>query len=187
MRNICSLLVVRLPLYDTSKKLLIRNDYMINSDFEILYLIEERMFSMQITIVDDCQMYIYLKDKNVHKHIGSLSDVKCKLLYDLQDNFIGIIIQNERSDTGEEIVLPKVGQIDFTLYKATVTQDEDEIVIIFDQNSIIYKEVEDECILDLCAAGISGVEPMPFTHIGGKEVIKPFIIQDVQDIQLPRS
>lgn len=135
---------------------------------------------MQITISDDCQMYIYLKDKSKHKHTGSLSDVKCNLLYDSNDNFIGINILSKRSDTGASIVLPEIGSIEFPMHNALVKQYEDGILIMFGQESVVYKEVEDECILDLCAAGISGVEPMPFTHIGGKEIIKPFIIRDVQ-------
>ncbi|MBT2764293.1 MULTISPECIES: hypothetical protein [Paenibacillus] len=135
---------------------------------------------MQITIEENCQMYIYLKDKSKHQHKSSLSDVKCKLLYDSNDNFIGINIMDQRSDTGASIVLPEVGAIEFPVHNALVKQDEDGIVILFDQNSKVYKEVEDECILDLCAAGITGIEPMPFTHIGGKNIIKPFIIRDVQ-------
>ncbi|GGG82076.1 hypothetical protein [Paenibacillus radicis (ex Gao et al. 2016)] len=75
-------------------------------------------------------------------------------------------------------MLPEVGANEFPLHNATVTQDEDDIAIIFDQDTVVHKEVEDECVLDLCAAGITGIEPMPFTHIGGKEVIKPFIIRD---------
>lgn len=135
---------------------------------------------MQITIADDCQMYIYFKNKEIHKHTGSLSDVKCKLLYDLNDNFIGINIQRKRSDTGQEIELPTIGVIEFPTHNATVKQDDDGILILFDEKAQIHQEAEDECILDLCAAGISGVEPMPFTYIGGKEVIKPFIIKETQ-------
>ncbi|GGG82081.1 hypothetical protein GCM10010918_44280 [Paenibacillus radicis (ex Gao et al. 2016)] len=52
---------------------------------------------MQITIAGDCQMYIYLKNKSMH-HQGSLADVKCKLLWDSEDNFIGINIMSQRSD-----------------------------------------------------------------------------------------
>ncbi|GIP25402.1 hypothetical protein J23TS9_05320 [Paenibacillus sp. J23TS9] len=141
---------------------------------------------MQITIAGDCQMYIYLKDKDVHKHKCSISDVRCKMLYDSQDNFIGVNIMSKRSDTGTSIVLPEVGAIEFPMYNAKVTENESEILILFDEKARIHRKVTDECIIDLCDAGISGIEPMPFTHIGGKEVIKPFIIRDVPDVQLPR-
>ena len=141
---------------------------------------------MQITIVGDCQMYIYIKDKNIHKHKGSLSGVKCKLLYDSEDNFIGINIMNQQSYTGTIIVLPEVGAIEFPMHNAMVTQDEKGIQIKFHKEAIVHKEVEDECMLDLCAVGITGIEPMPYTHIGGKEVIKPFIIRDVPDVLMPR-
>ncbi|RAR38905.1 hypothetical protein [Paenibacillus sp. MDMC362] len=134
---------------------------------------------MQITIAGDCQMYIYFKDKSKHQHQGSLSDVRCKMLYDSSNNLVGINILSTRSDTGESIVFPEIGSIEFPMYNATITQDDDGIIIMFDQDAAVQKEVEDECILDLCAAGISGVEPMPFTHVGGKEIIKPFTIRDV--------
>lgn len=141
---------------------------------------------MQITIADNCQMYIYFKNKDVHKHKKSLSDIKCKLLYDSQDNFVGISIMNQRSDTGDVIGLPEVGAVEFPMYKAKISQDGNGIIIMFDQGAVVHKEVEDECILDLCTAGISGIEPIPFTYIGGKEIIKPFIIRDVPGVQLPR-
>ncbi|WP_160164007.1 hypothetical protein [Paenibacillus vortex] len=57
---------------------------------------------------------------------------------------------------------------------------------MFNEKAQIHKEIEAECILDLCATGISGIEPMPYTNVGGKEIIKLFIIRDVQSIQLPR-
>lgn len=141
----------------------------------------EGMIIMQITIVDDCQMYIYMKNKFKHQHTGSLPDIRCKLLYDSDDNFIGIKIVSQRSDTGQDIILPEIGAIEFPIHNAEVKQDENGILIMFGKKSVIYKEVEDECILDLCAAGITGIEPMPFTHIGGKEIIKPFIIRDVSN------
>ncbi|MFB5269110.1 hypothetical protein ACE41H_20305 [Paenibacillus enshidis] len=141
---------------------------------------------MKISVHDDFQMYIYLKNKDVHKHKKSLPDIKCKLLYDSQDNFVGISIMSQQSDTGEVIELPEVGAVEFPMYKAKISQDGNGIIIMFDQETVVHKEVEDECIIDLSDAGITGIEPMPFTHIGGKEIIKPFIIRDAPGVQLPR-
>ncbi|MGG4141744.1 hypothetical protein ABEW34_01325 [Paenibacillus algorifonticola] len=135
---------------------------------------------MQITIADDCQMYIYFKDKSKHQHEGSLPDVKCNLLYDSLGNLIGMRILSRRSDNGQDILLPEVGEVEFPLHNAKVTQSDSEILILFDAESQIHKEVSIECILDLSAAGITGIEPMPYTNIGGKEIIKPFIIRDTQ-------
>ncbi|WP_336772659.1 hypothetical protein [Paenibacillus sp. MMO-58] len=140
---------------------------------------------MKITISGDCHMYIYLKDKDKHEYTGSLSDIKCCLLYDLNENFIGIRILSKRSDTGECLELPKMGEIEFPLHSAVVSQDDEGILIMFNQEAVIHKEVEDECILDLSIDGIAGVEPMPYTNIGGKEVIKRFVIKDVDDVILP--
>jgi len=140
---------------------------------------------MQITIAGDCQMYIYFKDKSKHQHQGSLSDVRCNLLYDSSDNLIGINVLSKLSNTGQDIVLPEVGAIEFPLYNATVIQGEDGILIMFDKEAVVHKKVTDECVLDLCAAGITGIEPMPFTHVGGKEIIKPFITRDVPEIVPP--
>ncbi|WP_149847140.1 hypothetical protein [Paenibacillus sp. 37] len=140
---------------------------------------------MQISIYDNSQLYISLKDKKIHKHEGSLADIKCKLLYDSNDNFIGIKILCTLSDTGENIVLPEVGPIEFPMQKAIVTQNEDGINLVFGKDVVVHKEVENECIIDLCHAGITGIEPMPYTHIGGREVIKPFIIRDTPGTSAP--
>ncbi|WP_405158488.1 hypothetical protein [Paenibacillus sp. FSL H8-0283] len=130
---------------------------------------------MQVTITDDCQMYIRLKEFNSHKFESSLAEVKCKLLYDSFNNFVGIKIMSQLGETDKNIELPELGSIEFPIHNADVMQNKNEIVIRFNKDSIIYKEVEDECILDLCPSGILGIEPMPYMNIGGKLIIEPFL------------
>lgn len=84
------------------------------------------MIYLQITIVDDCQMYIYIKNKSEHQHTGSLADVKCKILYDSQENLIGMEIVSKRSDTGQEIILPEIGAIEFPMHNAEIKQEKME-------------------------------------------------------------
>ncbi|WP_438349198.1 hypothetical protein ACP8HI_00415 [Paenibacillus sp. FA6] len=138
---------------------------------------------MQITIEDNAIMYIYLKSSERYEKVGKLiSDVRCGLLYDGSDNLIGIKVFNERTNDGngliEQIDLPNVGIIDMPIYKSKISKSESDITILFDTDSIIHHIREDECNIDLCDEGIYGIEPIPFTYIGGKEIIKPFIIRD---------
>ncbi|SFL12814.1 hypothetical protein SAMN03159341_103376 [Paenibacillus sp. 1_12] len=144
---------------------------------------------MQITIEDNSLMYIYLKSKDNHEKLGKcVSDVKCFLLYDIQENIVGFKLINTRDNTDislngipliETIKLPTVGYIDTPQHNASITESENEILIMFDEKAVIYQVREDECNIDLCKEGILGIEPTPFTYIGGKEIIKPFIIEDI--------
>ncbi|MFD2114335.1 hypothetical protein ACFSTH_00875 [Paenibacillus yanchengensis] len=133
---------------------------------------------MRITIEGDSQMYIYLKDAKIHQIThNTLTDVLCYLLFDVANNFIGIRICNRNANTGQELVLPMVGEIEYPLHQASITDSHTEIVIKFDRNAQIHEEAKDKCLIDLCDAGIFGIEPMPYTRVRGTEVIKPFIDQ----------
>lgn len=136
---------------------------------------------MQITISEDSMMYIYLKDSSKHKYEKkkSRSDVICYLLYDVADNLLGIRIINKHEDKPLiGVQLPKVGQVEFPMHNAQITETEKEILIVFDQDTPIEKETVNTCVIDVCRSGIIGIEPMPYVYIGGKEVMKPFIIRD---------
>ncbi|MFD5020868.1 hypothetical protein ACFWMP_18345 [Paenibacillus sp. NPDC058367] len=137
---------------------------------------------MQITISEDCMMYIYLKDSEEHKHerTKTRSDICCFLLYDAADNLLGIRIINKR-DGDESLIdihLPKVGEVEFPMYNAIITESEQEILILFDQDTPIAKEAAHTCVIDVCKSGIIGIEPLPYVNVGGKEMMKPFIIRD---------
>jgi hypothetical protein len=139
---------------------------------------------MQITIEDSSMIYIYMKSPENHKKVGKcISDVRCNLLYDEKDNLIGIKLFNEyiNADNGqkEQIKLPEVGYIDMPLHNANISETETDITIMFNGSSVIHHIKEDECNIDLCNEGIFGIEPIPFTYIGEKEVIKLFIIEDI--------
>lgn len=137
---------------------------------------------MQITISEDCMMYIYLKDSEEHKHERTkmCSDICCFLLYDAAENLLGIRIINKRDDNESliDIQLPEVGKVEFPIYNAMITETEQEILIIFDQNTSIAKEIAHTCNIDVCKSGIIGIEPLPYVNVGGKEMMKPFIIRD---------
>lgn len=126
-------------------------------------------------------VYIYLKDSNKHNYEKnkSRSDVSCYLLYDAMDNFLGIRIINKQYDEPLiDIQLPKVGEVEFPMYNAHITETEQEVLIIFDKDTPIAKETVHTCNIDVCKSGIIGIEPMPFVSIGGKEIMKPLIIRD---------
>lgn len=131
---------------------------------------------MKVSIHNDSQLYIRMKDGNVHNFKKSLAEIKCKLLYDVNDNFLGMKILSQRSATGENVELPEIGPVEFPLFSSEIKQDIDGIYILFDKDVTIHKELVDECILDLCADGIIGIEPMPYMHIGGRSIIEPFIM-----------
>lgn len=136
---------------------------------------------MQITISEDCMMYIYLKDSNKHKYEKnkSRSDVSCYLLYDAADNLLGIRIINKYEDEPLiNIQLPKVGEVEFPMCNAQITEIGQEILIVFEKDTAIAKESVHTCNIDVCKSGIIGVEPLPFLYIGRKELMKPFIIRD---------
>jgi hypothetical protein len=136
---------------------------------------------MHITISEDSMMYIYLKDNEKHKHerTKARSDVACFLLYDAADNMLGIRIINKHDDEPLiDIQLPKVGGVEFPMHNAQITETEQEILIVFDKNTPITKETAHTCVIDVCRSGIIGIEPMPCVYIGGKEIMKPFIIRD---------
>jgi hypothetical protein len=144
---------------------------------------------VQITIEDNSMMYIYLKSPESHVlNRECMSDVKCNLLYDESDNLIGIKLLNKRENSEisvngipqiEQIKLPAVGDVELPTYNATITEKENEITILFNGSLIVHHIKEDICNIDLCDEGIFGIEPIPFTYIGGKEVIKPFIKRDI--------
>ncbi|MBH5318980.1 hypothetical protein I6N90_14335 [Paenibacillus sp. GSMTC-2017] len=134
---------------------------------------------MQITIEDNSLVYIYLKDAGKERlKSDSLNFIKCHLLYDGKNNFIGMRIFNEIEDSDESIILPLVGEIEFPLHNAKLEVNESEIQILFAGEVMAEKEVVCECTIDVCEEGMVGIEPMLREKIGGKEVIKPFIIRD---------
>lgn len=136
---------------------------------------------MQITISENTMMYIYLKESEKHKHerTKTRSDVSCFLLYDAADNMMGIrIINNYDDEPLIHMQLPKVGQVEFPMHNAQITETEQEILIVFDKSTPISKETAHTCVLDVCRSGIIGIEPIPYVDIGGKEIMKPFIIRD---------
>lgn len=136
---------------------------------------------MQITISEDSMMYIYLKDNKKHKHerTKTRSDVACFLLYDGAENLLGIRIINKHEDEPlVDIHLPKVGAVEFPMHNAQITETEQEILIVFDKDTRISKETAQSCIIDVCRSGIIGIEPLPYVYVGGKEIMKPFIIRD---------
>jgi hypothetical protein len=129
-------------------------------------------------------MYIYLKSPENHQKVGRcISDVRCSLLYDGLDNLMGIKLFNERTDNDsrnkEQIKLPNVGSIDMPLYNSEITEAESNITILFNVDSVIDHIREDVCNIDLCNEGIYGIEPIPYTHIGMKKIINPFIKEDI--------
>lgn len=144
---------------------------------------------MQICIEDNSLIYIYLKSEDYHMSIGkSISDVTCGLLYDDNDNLIGLKLLNTRENTDisvngipliEKINLPKVGNVDTPLYNSAITEDENNITIMFDENVIVHHVREDKCNIDLCKEGIFGIELILLSSIGNREVITPFIVSDV--------
>lgn len=136
---------------------------------------------MQITISEDSMMYIYLKDNEKHKHerTKTRSEVACFLLYDAAENLLGIRIINKHEDEPlVDIQLPEVGEVEFPMHKAKITETEQEILIVFDKNTPIAKETAHTCAIDVCRSGIIGIEPIPYIYVGGKEIMKPFIIRD---------
>jgi hypothetical protein len=144
---------------------------------------------MQITIEDNSMMYIYLKSPGNHVRQGNcMSDVKCNLLYDESYNLIGLKLLNKRTNTQvslngipltEQIKLPNVGFIDLPVHNAKISEAESNITIMFNADSAIRHTREGYCNIDLCNEGIFGIELIPFTYIGGKEIIKPFIVDDI--------
>ena len=130
-----------------------------------------------------------MKSEDYHAKIGGcISDVTCGLLYDDHDNLIGLKLLNTRENTDisvngipliEEINLPKVGNIDTPLYNSAITETENDITIMFDENAIVHHVREDKCHIDLCKEGILGIELILLSSLGNKEVITPFIVSDV--------
>lgn len=126
-------------------------------------------------------MYIYLKDSSTHKYVKSKSrsNVACFLLYDDFENMLGIRIINKYDDESLiDIQLPKVGEVEFPMHNAQITKTEQEILIVFDKDTPISKETAHSCVIDVCRSGIIGIEPTPYVYIGGKAIMKPFIIRD---------
>lgn len=108
--------------------------------------IKERI-QIQIIIEGNAFVYIYLKSTDNHKRIGKcLSDVRCSLLYDSNENLIGMKLFNARNNSDislngipltENIKLPTVGYVDAPSHNVTITETENEISIMFDGNSVI--------------------------------------------------
>lgn len=92
---------------------------------------------------------------------------------------MGIRIINKYEDEPLiDIQLPKVGEVEFPMHNAQITEIGQEILIVFEKDTPIAKETVHTCNIDVCKSGIISVEPLSFVYIGRKELMKPFIIRD---------
>jgi hypothetical protein len=136
---------------------------------------------MQITIEDNKLIYIYLKSQSkFENNIGGNFSVKCFLLYDDKSNWIGLQIQNEYSD-GEKFRLPFVGNIDYPLFSANITESNENITILFDKTKAIHRLAEQDCNIVLNVEGIYGIELILWlkNDLGKKDIVKPFVLRDI--------
>ena len=129
---------------------------------------------MQITIEDNRTLiYVYVRKFN-GKIVSTFPWVKCKILYDLSDNWIGLEIINEFIDN-KKFNLPPVKSTVINLSFEKIMEDKNKIILLFDSNKKIDHFLEDSCNIDFNDEGFFGVELILNQPIGGIEVIEQLL------------
>lgn len=99
-------------------------------------------------------VYIYLRNHE-ERSTDTISHVKGEMLFDYDDNWIGLRILNERVNE-EEFEMPE-----FNLGKdknIILAEDGDEITIFFDSDSEVYKVEEELFYINFDEDGLYGIE-----------------------------
>lgn len=139
---------------------------------------------MRITIENDQLIYIYAA-KSPKGKIETIIDVACKLLYDEQDNWLGIRISNDFSDQEESwapLSLPVLRKEDIEVPSHLILQQEDCLEIKFADRPVA-KQVDQECNLDIGSVDhvLYGIEIILWAEpkLGKKKWVEPFVIFDM--------
>lgn len=135
---------------------------------------------MNITIEDNQYIYIsFFKRQEFGIVEETCPDINCFLLFDELNNWIGLEILNENFDG--PIKLPPIETIDFPIYEATITKEDDRIEILFSKEVQVNKKINQDCIIDIVKGQIYGIEILLWSNnnIGNKGVVKPFVSRDI--------
>ncbi|NRT72511.1 hypothetical protein [Clostridium beijerinckii] len=114
-------------------------------------------------------IYIKLKESNVK--IKTIQDTLCELLFDKDNNWIGINVFNESKCCGE-FIIPKVksnGNIN-------IQQTDEMVTILFNEMTNTYSKREEVCNVDCNENEFLGIELILKDFNCNTEVIEAFTI-----------
>lgn len=113
---------------------------------------------------------------------GMHNDVKCEVLFDEKDNWLGVRILNEQLDEDGKFYvkmnLSKVPESYKQISPGVVIETEDYLEIKFDATVPAHRIIEQNCHID-CLDDEFGIEVILGEPIKGKELVKPFILHDI--------
>jgi hypothetical protein len=118
-------------------------------------------------------IYLYLREFN-GKIVKAIPDVLCELLFNKEDDWIGINIFNQIENYGE-FKLPQLK--DYTIVKdLRFEQTDKQIAILFDLDADINNKENNICNIDYNEDGFFGIEIILDNFNGKTKTIKPFTI-----------
>lgn len=134
---------------------------------------------MHITVEDkETLVYVYVRKFN-GKIVSTYSSVKCKILYDEFDNWIGLEILNEFC-YGKEFNLPPIKNVVINFECEKIIEDSNKLLLLFDCSKTVDHYIKDSCNVDFNDEGFFGVELILDKSIGGlgnyKRIIKEVVI-----------
>lgn len=131
---------------------------------------------MQI-LINDWTAYFRLKTVRPEEiPISTISDVECGLLYDADENLIGLRVYKKEFNSAYRIELPRLGEQEEKVTGLEFIETTDDITLMFDSKGIVKIEEIQDCLIDYCDRGILGIELLKVAPMDGMEVIKPFLI-----------
>lgn len=117
---------------------------------------------------------IYIQFLKLRGKVSTVADVPGNLLFDCNNEWIGIEITNDENE--DVIILPFIKQIDFPLYQAVLIKKPRSQQILFHKNSKIFNKLDILCNVDVIDGELFGIEIiLTQEKIELSEVVKPFV------------
>ncbi len=114
---------------------------------------------------------IYIKLKESNGKVKTIQDALCELLFDKDNNWIGINIFNESKCSGE-FIIPNVKSIG----NMNIQQTDEMVTILFNEITNTYSKREELCNVDYNENEFLGIELILKDFNCNTEVIKTFTI-----------
>lgn len=114
---------------------------------------------------------IYIKLREYDDKVETIEDAMCELLFDKDNNWIGINIFNSSKYSGE-FIIPSIKNI----RDVNVEQTDERVTLLFNQVTNTYSKREWICNVDHNKNGFFGIELMLTDFNCNVEVIKPFTV-----------
>ncbi|MCW2277538.1 hypothetical protein [Heliophilum fasciatum] len=129
---------------------------------------------MQVTIEDGSLVYIYLRRGNAGDYM--IPELRCELLFDAEEQWLGLRVYGETLDDGLPVELPRISALTEIPPGVSLTRQDNQVELLFDQHRPIARKVVVDGSIDAYHERLNGIELiLPLGYLQGKTArVEPF-------------